>query len=101
MDAEIIKETGIKEKGKRGGIHQPFSSTWEADFMLRQDAIKFMLGKYLSEKKIHGGEGDVWGWLWQELRQQPEKSRDTAQHQFSVILRKPLLGQAPGCVGNQ
>ena len=33
-------------------IHQPFYDTWVADFMLRQDAGRFMLGKYLSDKKI-------------------------------------------------
>ena len=36
---------------KRGDIHQPFYGTWVADFMLRQDAGRFMLGKYLSDKK--------------------------------------------------
>jgi len=44
MDEESFKKTCIKEKGKRGGIHQPFCGTWAADFMLRQDAGKFMLG---------------------------------------------------------
>jgi len=51
MDEEGFKKTCIKEK-KRGGIHQPFYCTWIADFMLRQDAGRFMLGKYLSDKKI-------------------------------------------------
>jgi len=43
---------------KRGGIHQPLYrlpklyGTWVADFMLRQDAGRFKLGKYLSDKKI-------------------------------------------------
>ena len=37
---------------KRGDIHQPFYGTLVADFMLRQDAGKFMLRKYLSDKKI-------------------------------------------------
>jgi len=50
MDEEGFKKTCIKEKKKRGGIHQPFYSTWVADFMLRQDAGRFMLGKHLSEK---------------------------------------------------
>ena len=52
MDEEGFKKTCIKEKEKRGGIHQPFYGTWVADFMLRQDAGRFMLGKYLSDKKI-------------------------------------------------
>ena len=54
MDEESFtgKKTCIKEKEKRGGIHQPFYGTWIMDFMLRQDAGKFMLGKYLSDKKI-------------------------------------------------
>ena len=71
MDEEGFKKTCIKEKKKKGGIHQPFYSTWAADFMLKQDAGRFMLGKYLSDKKVLGGGGDDWGWRWQEIRQQP------------------------------
>jgi len=56
---------------KRGDIHQPLYGTWVADFMLRQDTGRFMLGKYLSDIKSHGSEGDNWGWRWQETRQQP------------------------------
>ena len=52
MDEESFKKTCIKEEGKGGGIHQPLYDTWAADFMLRQDAGRFMLGKYLSDKKI-------------------------------------------------
>ena len=52
MDAEGFKMTCIREKKKRGDIHQPFYGTWVADFMMRQDAGRFMLGKYLSNKKI-------------------------------------------------
>ena len=52
MDEESFKKTCIREKKKRGDIHQPFYGTWVADFMLRQDAGRFMLGKYLSDKKI-------------------------------------------------
>jgi len=51
-DEEGFKKTCIREKKKRGDIHQPFYSTWVADFTLRQDAGRFMLGKYLSDKKI-------------------------------------------------
>ena len=46
----IFKKTCIREKEKRGDIHQPFYGIWVADFMLRQDAGRFMLGKYLSDK---------------------------------------------------
>jgi len=52
MDEEGFKKICIREKKKRGDIHQPFYGTWVADFMLRQDAGRFMLGKYLSDKKI-------------------------------------------------
>jgi len=52
MDEEGFKETCIREKKKRGNIHQPFYGTWVADFILRQDAGRFMLGKYLSDNKI-------------------------------------------------
>ena len=45
MDEEGFKKTCIKEKEIRGGIQQPLYG----DFMLRQDAGRFMLGKYLSE----------------------------------------------------
>jgi len=52
MDEEGFKKICIREKKNRGDIHQPFYSTWVADFMLRQDAGRFILGKYLSDKKI-------------------------------------------------
>ena len=52
MDAEIFKKSCIKEKEKRGGIHQPFYGTWVVDFMLRQDAKKSTLGKHLRGKRI-------------------------------------------------
>ena len=52
MDEEGFKQTCIREKKNGGDIHQPFYGTWVADFMLRQDAGRFMLGKYLSDKKI-------------------------------------------------
>jgi len=52
MDEEGFKKTCIREKKKRAGIHQPFYGTWVADFILRQDAGRFMLGKYPSDKKI-------------------------------------------------
>jgi len=52
MDEEGFKKAVIKEKKKRGVIHQPLYSTWVAEFMLRQDAGRVMLGKYLSDKKI-------------------------------------------------
>ena len=61
MDEEGFKKTCIREKTKRGDIHQPFYGTWVADFMLRQYAGRFMLGKYLSDKKSFVGEGDDWG----------------------------------------
>jgi len=48
---EGFKKTCVKEKKKRGGIHQLFYGTWLADFMLRQDAERFMLGKCLSDQK--------------------------------------------------
>jgi len=51
MDEASFKKTCIKEKGKRGGIHQHLYGTWAADFMLRQDAKRFMLS-YLSDKEI-------------------------------------------------
>ena len=52
MDEEDFKKTCIREEKKTGDIHQPFYGTWVADFMLRQDAGTFMLGKYLIVKKI-------------------------------------------------
>jgi len=52
MDKEGFKNAFIKEEKKRGDIHQPLYGTWAADFMLRQDAGKFMLGKFPSDKKI-------------------------------------------------
>jgi len=52
MNEEGFKKTCIKKKGKGGGIHQPLYGKWAADFMLRQDAGRFMLGKHLSDKQI-------------------------------------------------
>jgi len=52
MDEEDFKKSCIREEKKRGDIHQPFYGTWVAGFMLRQDAGRFMLGDYLSDKKI-------------------------------------------------
>jgi len=52
MYKERFKKTCIKEKQKKIGIHQPFYGTWVANFMLRQDAGKFMLKKYLSDNLI-------------------------------------------------
>jgi len=71
MDEKLFKKTCIREKKKSRDIHQPFYGTWVADFMLRQVAGRFMLGKYLSDKKIPWREGNDWGWRWQEIRQQP------------------------------
>ena len=51
MDEEGFKKTCIRERKKRSDIHQPFYSTWVADFMLRHDPGRFMLGKYLNDKK--------------------------------------------------
>jgi len=51
-DEEGFKKTCIREKKKRGDIHRSFYGTWVADFMLRQNAGRFMLGKYLNDKKI-------------------------------------------------
>jgi len=52
MDEEGFKKNCIREKKKRGDLHQPLDGIWVADFMLSQDAGRFMLGKYLSDKKI-------------------------------------------------
>jgi len=48
----VSKRLVSRRRKKRGGIHQPFYGTWVADFVLRQDAGRFMLGKYLSNKKV-------------------------------------------------
>jgi len=52
MEEKDFKKTCNKEKKKRGGIYQSLYGTWVADFILRQDAGRFMLEKYLSDKKI-------------------------------------------------
>jgi len=44
MDEERFRKTCIKEKGKKGGIRQPFYGTWVEDFMLRQD-VEGLAGK--------------------------------------------------------
>jgi len=52
IDEEGLKNTRIKEKKERGGIHQPLYGAWVADSMLRQDAGSCKLWKYLSDQKI-------------------------------------------------
>ena len=63
MDEESFKKTCIKEKKKRGGIHQPFYGIWVADFMLRrmQEGLcwesiwvtkKMSIHQYLKSEKI-------------------------------------------------
>ena len=52
MYGEKFQNTCIKEKDERGGRHQLFYGILVADCMLRQDARRFMLGKYLSNKEI-------------------------------------------------
>jgi len=47
-----VSERLVSRRRKRGGVHEPLYGTWAADFMLKQDAGKFMLGKYLSDNKI-------------------------------------------------
>ena len=41
MDEEDFKKTCIKEKKKRGEIHQPFYGTWPIDMELRQFFLFF------------------------------------------------------------
>jgi len=48
----VFQKDLYQGEGKKGDIHQPFYGTWVADFILRQDAGRFMLGKYLNDKKI-------------------------------------------------
>ena len=43
MDEERFKKTCIKDKEKRGGIHQPLHGTWVTDSTLRH-------------KKVYGGK---------------------------------------------
>jgi len=52
MDEESFQKTCIKEKEKRGGIHQPLYGTWAVDFMLGQDAGRFVLENYLNDERI-------------------------------------------------
>jgi len=56
IDEERFKKTCIKENPKRETIHQPSYGAWVADFMLRQDAGKSMLEKYLSDNSIEAKE---------------------------------------------
>ena len=77
-------------EGKRGGIHQPHYGTWVADFILRQDAGRFMLGRYLSDKKSYGSEGDDSGWQWQDSgkyanSQVSDKNRQDAISRVSAV----------------
>jgi len=52
----VSKRLVSGRRKKKADIHQPFYGTWVADFMLRQDAGRFMLGKYLSDKKMAAKE---------------------------------------------
>ena len=59
MDGERLKKTCINEKGKRGGIHQPFHGTWAADFMLRKKQGSLCWENTWVTNKFHWGKGDV------------------------------------------
>jgi len=52
MDEEKFTKTRIKGERKGGGIYQPFYGKRVTDFIPRQDAGKFMLGKYLIDRKF-------------------------------------------------
>jgi len=70
MDEERFKKACINEEGE----NRKYSSTFSrhmAYFMLRQDAEKFMLGKYFSNQKSHERDVCQWLYLWQKLHQQP------------------------------
>jgi len=56
MDDETFRNTCIREKEERGSIH-PFYSTWAQGFMLRKNAGKRMLGKYLGDN-MYQGDGE-------------------------------------------
>jgi len=88
MDEEGFIQTCIKEKTKRGVILQPFYGTWVADFMLRQDAGRFMLGKYLNDKKIP----------WQRRRRLGMALAGNTP--TASFLNKICMMQSAGCVQN-
>ena len=45
MDEEGFKKTCIKEKKRMGDIHQPFTGTWEADFIAETGCRKVYAGE--------------------------------------------------------
>jgi len=46
-----VSKSLVSSRSKKGEA-STFCCTWVADFMLRQDIKRFMLGKYLSDNKI-------------------------------------------------
>jgi len=48
---KVSKRIVSRRRKKGEGNQQSLYSTWAVDLMLRQDAGRFMLGKYLSDKK--------------------------------------------------
>jgi len=62
----------VSRKRKKGEASITlFYGTWVANFMLRQDVGRFMLGKYLSDKKIPWQRRRRLGMALPKIRQQP------------------------------
>ena len=47
-----FEKTCVRKRRSDKNIQQPLHGTWVADFMLRSDEGRFILGKYLSNKQI-------------------------------------------------
>ena len=52
MDECSLERASARKRKEEGGIRRPLHSTWVADFMMRQDAVRCLLGKYLSDKQV-------------------------------------------------
>jgi len=47
-----LEKTCVRKSKANKGIQRPLYGKWVADFMLRQDEGRYILGKYLSNKQI-------------------------------------------------
>jgi len=88
MDEKGLKKTCIQAKKRRGGIHQPLYGTWVVDFMLRQDAGRFMLGKYLGDPKIPFSQYSA---IYPQNSSQNLQILPKIFNSFSKNIKKPLF----------
>jgi len=91
MKKDSRRHVSRKWGKKEASFNLDGTVTWVADFTLRQDAGKFMLivfefyvNSIWMTNKFHGGERDVWKWLWQNYADR-QSANPNRQNTFSRV----------------